>query len=68
MDHAINALKPYYEAEMDCLRDEWRTGEYKRIHACPSYKAAKAIHDAIVVMERYEYGNKRTLSPAELVR
>lgn len=66
MDHAINSLRPYLEAERDCVIEEWRSGQYKKITDCPSYSAVKAIVAAIHVLEKYEYGEKKTLSVREL--
>jgi predicted DNA-binding protein len=62
MDHAINSLKEFLEAERDDVVEQWRSGEYKKLSDCPSYYAAKAIVDAIHVMEKYYYGEKKTMT------
>jgi hypothetical protein len=68
MDHAINALRPYLEVEMDCVREEWTSGEYSKISDCPSYPAAKAIVDAIHKLEKYYHGKVKTLSIRDQLR
>lgn len=53
MDHAINSLAPFYEAEMDYVVDEYGSGEYKKISDCPSYEALKAIVIAMNALHKY---------------
>jgi hypothetical protein len=62
MDHAIDSLKQFLEAERDDVVEEWRSGEYKKLSDCPSYPAAKAIVDAIHIMEKYYHGEKKTMT------
>jgi hypothetical protein len=73
MDHAIESLKGFLEAELEDLRREWRggKGEYPKLSDCPSYKACKAYVDAInVLVKAYyhpEYVDRYKLSVKELV-
>ena len=67
MDHAIDALKMYLEAEIDDLIEEWRSDEYQKLSDCPSYASAKAMVDAIHIMEKYYYGEHKTLPVKDLV-
>lgn len=53
MDHAINALRPYYDVEMDMFIEEWKSGEYKKFSDCPSYHSLKALVDAMNCMKKY---------------
>ncbi|ASA96851.1 hypothetical protein [Anoxybacillus flavithermus] len=57
MDHAIERLKTFLEAELDFLREEWKDGKggYKKLSDCPSYKACKAYVDAINVLVKAYY-------------
>lgn len=65
MDHAINALRPYVEVELDEVKREWKSGEYRKISECPSYEAAKALIEAIHRLERYYHGKAQTVSIRE---
>lgn len=67
MDHAIEAVKMHLEPELDFLKEEWSSGEYKKLSDCPTYSSAKAMVDAIHVMEKYYYGEHKTLSVKDLV-
>ncbi|TPG71142.1 hypothetical protein EEL31_23730 [Brevibacillus laterosporus] len=60
MDHAINSLSQFLEVELSFVLEEWRSGQYNKMCKCPSYYSAKALIDAIHIMEKYEYGNHRT--------
>jgi hypothetical protein len=62
MDHAISALRPFLEVEIDCVREEWATGEYSKLSDCPSYQAAKALVEATHKLEKYFYGKANTLN------
>jgi hypothetical protein len=57
VDHAINSLKGFLDAELEELRDEWKDGRgaYKKLSDCPSYKACKAYVDAINVLVKAYY-------------
>lgn len=67
MDHAINSLKPYYEAEMDNVVEEFSSGKYKKLSDCPSYPPAKALIRAIHTLEKFYYGEKKTMGVNEWV-
>jgi hypothetical protein len=62
MDHAINALQPFLEYEIDSICEELDTGKYGKLSECPSYPAAKALVDAIHRLERYYYGKSKSSS------
>ncbi|MEH6943661.1 hypothetical protein [Bacillus sp. JJ722] len=62
MDHAINALMPFYEIELEYVAEELSSGQYAKLSECPSYQSAKALLDAIRRMERYYYGEAKTMS------
>lgn len=68
MDHAINALMPFFEVELDFVREEWETGRYRKLTDCPSYHAAKALIDAIHRLEKCYYGESKTISIRDYVR
>lgn len=53
MDHAIDSLRPYLEAEFDMFLEEWKSGKYKKFSDCPSYYAVKALIDATNCMHKY---------------
>jgi hypothetical protein len=73
MDHAIESLKGFLDAELEELRREWKGGksEYQKLSDCPSYKACKAYVDAInVLVKAYyhpKYVDRYKLSVEELV-
>ncbi|MEG6615348.1 hypothetical protein V6C27_02745 [Peptococcaceae bacterium 1198_IL3148] len=62
MDHVIDGIKTFLEISMDYLREEWRSGEYKKLSDCPSYLECKAMVDAIHILEKYYYGEHKTMS------
>lgn len=66
MDHAINSLQPYLDAEIEELREEWHSGKYKKLSDCPSYASAKAIRDAMNVLYKFYYGRSMS-TVSELV-
>jgi hypothetical protein len=53
MDHAIDALRPYLEVEIDCMRSEWKSGSHAKFSDCPSYSAVKTLIDAMNVLRKY---------------
>ncbi len=53
MDHAIDVLEPYLEAEFSDFIEEWKTGKYKRYSEAPSYAALKALIDATNILNKY---------------
>lgn len=53
MDHAINSLEPFYEAELEYVIDEYKSGEYAKLSDCPSYAALKTIVDALNILRKY---------------
>jgi len=62
MDHAINALTPFYDVELDILAEELASKKYAKLSECPSYKSAKALRDAIQVLKRSYYGKAETIT------
>ena len=67
MDHAVNAIKPYLDVEVEALTEEYHSGKYKSLAECPSYGACKALVGAIHVIEKYYYRKKKTLIVKQLV-
>ncbi|MGP7815525.1 hypothetical protein ACTXGU_00025 [Niallia sp. 01092] len=65
MDHAISSLQPYLECELDELTEEWQSKKYKKLSDFPSYPPAKALVDAIHRLEKYYYGEFKTMSLKE---
>lgn len=53
MDHAIDSLQPFYEAELGEVVEEYGSGKYKKVSDCPSYPALKALTDAINRLNKY---------------
>lgn len=68
MDHALAALLPFMEVEVDIVREEWSSGDYRKLSDCPSYESAKALVDAMHKLEKYYYGKHMTLSVRDAVR
>lgn len=68
MDHAIAAMLPFLEVEVDIVREEWASGDYRKLSDCPSYESAKALVDAMHKLEKYYYGKPLTLSVRDAVR
>jgi hypothetical protein len=55
MDHAIDNLKIYFDLSYEELVEEWKSGEYKKLSECPSYKEANAYREAINVLVKACY-------------
>ena len=53
MDHLLNAMQPFYEAEAGIFLDEWKSGEYQKWSDCPSYESLKAIIKAANIIRSY---------------
>lgn len=53
MDHVLDAIRPHYEALLDCFLEEHRTGNYKRFSDNPYYDEVKALIDAMNVLRKY---------------
>ncbi len=68
MDHVIDGIKEYLDIELELLTEELQSGKYKKLSDCPSYGSCKAMVDAIHVLEKYYYGEAKTLPVKELVR
>jgi hypothetical protein len=68
MDHVINSIKSYYEIEIDFLVEEWTSKKYKKLSDCPSYASCKAMNDAIVRLEKYEYGERKTMTVQDEIK
>lgn len=68
MDHVINSIRSYLDVDLDFLRQEWRTGKYKKISDCPSYSSCKAMVDAIHILEKEYHGEKRSMTVKQMFR
>ncbi|MCL6571728.1 MAG: hypothetical protein K6T88_08575 [Bacillus sp. (in: Bacteria)] len=55
MDHAIDNLRIYFDLSYEELVKEWKSGEYKKLSDCPSYKEANAYREAINVLVKACY-------------
>jgi hypothetical protein len=62
MDHAINALKQHLDWPWNELVREWKSRNYLKLTDCPSYGDAKAIVDAIHILERQCYGEPKCIT------
>lgn len=49
-DHAIDSLRTWFDIEIGILKDEFESGEYKKLSDCPSYKACKAYREALNIL------------------
>lgn len=67
MDHAINAIRPYYDVTSSMFICEWKTGDYKKISECPSYHELKALSQAINVMSQYYDESNWAETPREII-
>lgn len=67
MDHAINAVRPYYNIVRSIFMEEWNTGEYGKISDCPSYEELKALAKAINVMSQYYDDGNWAETPKEII-
>lgn len=53
IDHVLDAVRPHYEALLDCFLEEHRTGNYKKLSDNPYYDEVKALIDAMNVLRKY---------------
>jgi len=67
MDHVIEGILTHLNIEYDELVFESRSKKYSKLSECPSYGACKAMVDAIHVLEKYYYGEIKTMSVAKWV-
>lgn len=67
MDHVIARIQMDLETELEILAGEWKSGVYKKFSDCPSYPSAKALVQAIHVLEKCYYGEKRTMTVREWI-
>jgi hypothetical protein len=68
MDHVIDKIRTYYEIEIDYLVEEWISDKYTKLSDCPSYAACKAMRDSMVVLEKYYYGEGKTITVSDEVK
>lgn len=66
-DHAIDNLRVWFDLEYNELVIEWKTGEYKKISECPSFKSTSAYCEAMNVLIKAlylpEYVNDYLIQP-----
>lgn len=55
MDHAIDALRVFYDIALDELKEDWNSGQYKKLSDCPSYSETKAYREAMNVLIKAYY-------------
>lgn len=53
MDHAINALRPFYDVTLDWFIQEQKTGNYKKLSDNPHYEEIRALIDAMNILRKY---------------
>lgn len=49
-DHAINALKTWYEIEYERLKKEWKSGMYFKVRNCPNFYTTLTYREALNVL------------------
>ena len=49
-DHAVSALKTWYDLGYEELKKEWISGQYERLAECPSFKVTAAYREAMNVL------------------
>lgn len=55
MDHAIDALRVFYDIALVELKEDWNSGQYQKLSDCPSYREARAYREAINVLIKAYY-------------
>ncbi|WP_243355983.1 hypothetical protein [Bacillus litorisediminis] len=55
MDHAIDGLQVFFEMAYEDLANEWKSGKYKKLSDCPSFKEASAYRKAMNVLVKACY-------------
>ena len=53
IDHVIDAIRPHYEAVLDCFIEEHRTGKYKKHSENPYFDELKALINAMNILRQY---------------
>lgn len=53
MDHVIDAMRPHYEALLDCFIEEQRKEKYRRLSANPYWPELKALNDSMNILRKY---------------
>lgn len=68
MDHVINSIMSHYEVTLDWLVEDWTSGQYKKLSDCPWYSDCKAMNEAIGVLEKAYYGEKKIMSVRDVIK
>ena len=55
MDHVIGYIENYMVGDKEQFIKEFKSGNYKKISDCPSYKRVKAYCDCINVLVKANY-------------
>lgn len=55
MDHVIEYIENYMSCDEGAFIKEFKSGNYKKISDCPSYKRVKAYCDCINVLVKANY-------------
>ena len=66
MDHIINFIIEYMQADKEDFINEWQTGKYKKISECPTYPYVKAYCDAITILNRLD-GRYSGIAPSSFI-
>lgn len=49
-DHAMDALRVFYEVAFDELVKEWKSKEYQELFECPSFKTVYTYLEALHIL------------------
>ena len=66
MDHVIEFILNYMGGDKEEFVNEWRSGAYKKMSACPTYPYVKAYCDAITVLNRLD-GRYSGITPTSFI-
>lgn len=71
MDHVIEYIENYMNCDEEQFIKEFKSGNYKKMSDCPSYKRVKAYCDCINVLVkanyREEYVENYLITPKEII-
>lgn len=60
-DHAIDALRGWFEPAYEELKKEWKSGQFENISDCPSFKSAAAYREAMNILIKACYVNQNNI-------
>lgn len=68
MDHIINKIWMYSEAERSDFIEEWYSGQYQKLSDCPNYEAVKAYCKSINALNKYYQTDYKPISPKSIIQ